>query len=149
MATMLFSRLALSAIQMADPLVVTTAVLSVVAQSTQGIQTAQGWFRKCQITVASAASEEYEAVLRACSLTFAVLNRRLEGLDVYGLNEKNKCSCKAKLKALWNDDEMTLPRHNIRSWCSSPLLWRVAMCDPRPKAQARMGMLLYAQHRLL
>jgi hypothetical protein len=78
--------------------------------------------RTAKYDLAPAAFEGYEAVLRACSLTFEILNRRLEGLGLYGLNEKNECSCKAELKALWNDDEMTLLRHNIRSWCSSPLL---------------------------
>jgi hypothetical protein len=66
---MLFSRLALSASQMADPLIVTTAVLSVVAQSTQGIQTAQGWFGKYQITdLAIAATRTECAAIRVALL---------------------------------------------------------------------------------
>ena len=63
---------------------------------------------------ALSAFEEYEAVLGACSITFSVLNERLAELDVYGINNSGKSSAKAKLKALWNDDEMNLLRQNIR-----------------------------------
>ena len=60
------------------------------------------------------AFEEYEAVLGACSTTFAVLNERLVELDMYGVDQDGKSSSKSKLKALWNDDEMNLLRQNIR-----------------------------------
>lgn len=58
--------------------------------------------------------DEYEAVISACSLTFAVLNQRIEELDVYGFDPNRQPSTKAKLKSLWNDDEMNLLRSNIR-----------------------------------
>lgn len=58
--------------------------------------------------------DEYEAVISACSLTFAVFNQRIEELDVYGVDTNGKSSTKARLKTLWNDDEMNLLRNNIR-----------------------------------
>jgi hypothetical protein len=62
----------------------------------------------------AAAFEEYEAILNACSITFAVLNQRLEENETYSVDEKNRASSKAKLRALWIDDEMNLVRQIIQ-----------------------------------
>ncbi|KUJ24375.1 uncharacterized protein LY89DRAFT_19937 [Mollisia scopiformis] len=60
------------------------------------------------------ALEEYEQVIGACSTAFAVLNQRLESLNLESLDKHNGSSFKAKLNAVWNDDEVGMLRQNIR-----------------------------------
>jgi hypothetical protein len=58
--------------------------------------------------------EDYEAVLGACSLTFAILSQHLEKLGLGGLNQKNESDVHSKLRYLWNESEMEMIRQNIR-----------------------------------
>ena len=63
---------------------------------------------------AAHALEEYESVLSACSVVFQVLNERLTELNKQSLDKNNESSFKMKVNAVWNDDELTVLRQNIR-----------------------------------
>ncbi|KAF4632016.1 hypothetical protein G7Y89_g6114 [Cudoniella acicularis] len=58
--------------------------------------------------------EEYNAVLGACSLTFAILNERLEGMGLGGLDKKNTSDFSSKWKYMWNESQMDTIRQGIR-----------------------------------
>jgi hypothetical protein len=58
--------------------------------------------------------EEYEAVLGACSLTFAILKERFAGLGLDGLNKRNESDFGTKLRYMWNEPQMDMIRQNIR-----------------------------------
>jgi hypothetical protein len=58
--------------------------------------------------------DDFQRVLGACSFTFAALNQRLASLDLQGINKYNESTFMAKVKAVWNEDEMSVLRHNIR-----------------------------------
>lgn len=47
--------------------------------------------------------EEYQAVLLACSLTFSLLNERLESMRLNGLNARNESDAASKLRYMWNE----------------------------------------------
>jgi hypothetical protein len=58
--------------------------------------------------------EEYGVVLGACTLTFNVLNERLNNIGLDKLDEHNVMPAKAKIKALMQSDEMGCLVQNIR-----------------------------------
>ncbi|KUJ13871.1 uncharacterized protein LY89DRAFT_736867 [Mollisia scopiformis] len=58
--------------------------------------------------------EEYEAVLSACSLTFALLNERLDGLGLNGQNERHGSDAISKINSVWKETTMESIRQNIR-----------------------------------
>jgi hypothetical protein len=58
--------------------------------------------------------EDFQRVLGACSFTFAALNQRLTSLDLQSASKHNDSTFMAKVKAVWNEDEMALLRNNIR-----------------------------------
>jgi hypothetical protein len=57
--------------------------------------------------------EEYEAVLSACSLTFSLLNERLESMGLNGLNARNESDAASKLRYMWNEATMETIVQNI------------------------------------
>jgi hypothetical protein len=58
--------------------------------------------------------DDFQGVLGACSFTFETLNQRLASFDLQGVNKHNESTFMAKIKAVWNEDEMSLLRNNIR-----------------------------------
>ncbi|CZR58515.1 uncharacterized protein PAC_08407 [Phialocephala subalpina] len=58
--------------------------------------------------------EEYDAVLSACSLTFSLLNERLESLGLNGLNARNESDTASNLRFLWTEPTMETIRQGIR-----------------------------------
>ena len=57
--------------------------------------------------------DDFQRVLGACSFTFAALNKRLASLDLEGVNKHNESTFMAKVKAVWNEDEMSILLNNI------------------------------------
>jgi hypothetical protein len=70
--------------------------------------------RNVQHQVEEYVLEEYEAVLSACSLTFALLSQKLESLGFNGLNEGNECDVVSKLNFVWKEPTMESIRQSIR-----------------------------------
>ncbi|KAE8444344.1 hypothetical protein EG329_000654 [Mollisiaceae sp. DMI_Dod_QoI] len=63
--------------------------------------------------------EEYQALASACSLTFSLLNERLESLVLKGLNEKNENDVVSKLKFMAKEATMETIMQNIRGQASA------------------------------
>jgi hypothetical protein len=115
---------------MPDPFTLVTTTITLVAQAIQGVQTIQGYVSKynlADLTIASVTTEcsairiallqileDFHRVLGACSFTFAALNQRLTSLDLQSASKHNDSTFMAKVKAVWNEDEMALLRNNIR-----------------------------------
>jgi hypothetical protein len=66
--------------------------------------------------------EEYDAILSACSLTFALLNERLERLNLNGVNERNEFDVISKLNSVWNEGTMEMIQQNIRGQATAVTL---------------------------
>ena len=69
---------------------------------------------------------DYRGILTQCSNVFALLNERLEKLNVQQLNKRSQSSAKAKIRAVWFGDSMRILRENIKGQVSAITLLLVS-----------------------